>query len=147
MFCCSYLYAYLYDADDGCVLCLIAFYYRNKKHKRVFARVFLSGMVVGISYLLWLIVLRRQFAVKTKYLSDLTEAEANIDAIDVICKGLNEWFADFFNPNPLIWILGLVLSLVLGYVLVEYARKTKEYMWNIHLQYYCIGAWGNVVSC
>lgn len=106
------IYMHIYTMLMMVVFYVLLLFTTVKKHKRVFARVFLSGMVVGISYLPWLIVLRRQFAVKTEYLSDLTEGEANIDAIDVICKGLNEWFADFFNPNPLIWILGLVLSLV-----------------------------------
>ena len=100
-----------------------------RKQKATFVQILFSGIVVGISYLPWLVVLKRQFATKTENLSDLTVAEANIDAIDVICKGLNEWFADFFNPNPMIWILGVVLSLVWGYVLVDYALKTKEYLW------------------
>ncbi len=100
-----------------------------RKQKTVFIQILSSGILVGISYLPWLMVLKRQFAIKTEYLSDMTSEEANIDAIDVVCKGLNEWFADFFNPNPMIWILGVVLSLVLGYVLVDYALKTKEYLW------------------
>lgn len=129
---CSVLAIYMHTYT---MLMMVLFYVGTviylavKKQWKTMFTIIGSGVIVALSYVPWLLVLAKQFAVKTGGTSDLSGVEKNLKTTETMAIAMNEWFADFFSPNPMVWFAGIILALVLGYILVDNAIKAKEYKW------------------
>ncbi len=107
------------------VFVLVTFF---KKDFKKLGKVFLSGIVVSIAYLPWLIALFGQFSRWVGWENDGWGSNFAPVTLDSSIAYLSEWFSSLENPQPLAVIFGVALFLYMGYYTRKYVEETKDYL-------------------
>ena len=98
-----------------------------KKRYKMLKKVFLSGIVVSISFLPWLFVLWKQFSRWVGWESGWHSAFEEVTLNSAITY-LSEWFSSLENPQPLAVVFGVALFIYVSYFVRKYTEESKDYL-------------------
>ena len=97
----------------------------RKKDYKTLGKIFISGLVVSISFSPWLSVLYHQFrrwAGKEAGWGNTIEKIGLHSFVDYIC----EWFSSLERPNPYVIVFSIILVFIAGVYTIKYVMKSKD---------------------
>lgn len=117
------MYVHTYSMLEVFVLYLIiaGIFLKNKRYRSMKAYC-ISGVVAGLCYLPWLLVVMRQMGARS---GAGTLAKLTYYGVDVYFA---EWFSHSINPRPLEILFSVALFIYVSYYVRKYVDETKDYI-------------------